>query len=97
MPEKETNSPKRKECEVSDGATSDYVSEDPIILEAFTDIKAAILARRTDIVRQILSAAQACKWYILFYKFNLLNLYLFNLIPGRFFRPYFWQGRGGWF
>ena len=62
MTGKETNSPEKKELEIStNGATSDYVSEDPIILEAFTDVKAAILARRTDIVRQILSAAQACK------------------------------------
>ena len=68
MTGKETNSPEKKELEItSNGATSDYVSEDPIILEAFTDVKAAILAKRTDIVRQILSAAQACKCFDIYF------------------------------
>lgn len=41
--------------------TDEYISDDPVILDAFADIKNAIMAKRTDIVRQILSAAQSCK------------------------------------
>lgn len=62
MPEKETSIAENAECEELND--TDYVSEDPVILEAFTDVKAAILANRTDIVRQILSAAQACMYLI---------------------------------
>lgn len=39
----------------------EYICDDPVILDAFSDLKTAILAKRTDIVRQILSAAQSCK------------------------------------
>ena len=45
--------------------TDGYVSEDPVILDAFSDMKNAILAKRTDIVRQILSAAQSCKLIVM--------------------------------
>uniref|UniRef100_A0A7M5UUI9 Uncharacterized protein n=2 Tax=Clytia hemisphaerica TaxID=252671 RepID=A0A7M5UUI9_9CNID len=45
----------------SNDVNTGYISDDPVILEAFNDIKAAILAKRTDIVRQILSAAQSLR------------------------------------
>ena len=34
---------------------------DPVVLESFNDIKAAIISNRTDIVRHILSTAQSRK------------------------------------
>lgn len=36
-------------------------SSDPVITDAFASIKAAILSKRTDIVRQILCAAESSK------------------------------------
>ena len=35
--------------------------EDPAIEEGFDDLKAAVMTGRTDILRILLSAAQACK------------------------------------
>lgn len=65
MPEQNENM--EKDENLSSIKSGGYVSEDPVILDAFSDMKNAILAKRTDIVRQILSAAQSCKlvkWFI---------------------------------
>ena len=55
-----TNSVKVSDKLDETNKSENYVCDDPVILDAFSDVKAAILSQRTDIVRQILSAAQSC-------------------------------------
>ena len=46
-----------------DNSVEEYdTSSDPVITDAFASMKSAILSKRTDIVRQIICAAESSKW-----------------------------------
>ena len=64
-PETETNADAKEvnNNEEEKDNSDEYVCSDPVILDAFSDTKTAVLTKRTDIVRQILSAAQQCKFF----------------------------------
>ena len=61
MSEEAAGGIKQDETPTDTPSTEPFVSDDSIVLDAFADVKGAILSRRTDIVREMLSTAQSSK------------------------------------
>ena len=71
MSEEAAGSIKQDEAPADTLSTEPFVSDDSIVLDAYADVKGAILSRRTDIVREMLSAAQSSK---ILHRFDSENL-----------------------
>ena len=71
MSEEAADSIKQDDPSADTPSKEPFVSDDSIVLDAFADVKGAILSRRTDIVREMLSAAQSSKILHRFYSENV--------------------------